>query len=159
MVIQKNDYERIEKIISSDESPVGIDAKKTHILILGGVGLRPAREKVACLIAAILTLLGLGGCTPGLIKLVSLLRGIEVARPAAVYLQSLMAILSLIYLAIYIRTVMSRNRDSDGRWLYHRRFPQDGSIQVPHLTCHCTTKPPQSDRLPSYSGYMQVDSI
>jgi hypothetical protein len=82
------------------------------ILILGGVGLQPAREKVACLIAAILTLLGLGGCAPGLIKLVSLLRGIEVARPAAVYLQSLMAILSLIYLAIYIRTVMSRNRDS-----------------------------------------------
>ncbi len=27
-------YERIEKYITSDESPVGIDAKKTHILIL-----------------------------------------------------------------------------------------------------------------------------
>jgi len=27
-------YERLEKYISSDESPVGIDAKKTHILIL-----------------------------------------------------------------------------------------------------------------------------
>ena len=80
------------------------------ILILGGVGIRPAREKLACLIAAILTLLGLGGCVPGLIKLVSLLRGNEVARPSAVYLQSLMAILSLIYLAAYIRHVMTRNR-------------------------------------------------
>ena len=27
-------YERLEKCISSGESPVGIDAKKTHILIL-----------------------------------------------------------------------------------------------------------------------------
>ena len=27
-------YERIEREISSDESPVGIDAKKTHIMIL-----------------------------------------------------------------------------------------------------------------------------
>lgn len=27
-------YEEIAKLIHSDESPVGIDAKKTHILIL-----------------------------------------------------------------------------------------------------------------------------
>ena len=27
-------YEAIEKIIHSDDSPVGIDAKKTHVLIL-----------------------------------------------------------------------------------------------------------------------------
>jgi len=27
-------YTRLEKYITSDESPVGIDAKKTHILIL-----------------------------------------------------------------------------------------------------------------------------
>ena len=61
--------------------------------------------------AAILTLVGLGGCVPGLIKLVPLLQGDDVARPAAVYLQSLMAILSLIYLAIYIRNVMTRQSD------------------------------------------------
>ncbi len=28
------EYERLEKLIASDQSPVGIDAKKTHILIL-----------------------------------------------------------------------------------------------------------------------------
>jgi hypothetical protein len=28
------DRERIERIIASDDSPVGIDAKKTHVLIL-----------------------------------------------------------------------------------------------------------------------------
>ena len=27
-------YRKIEEMISSDESPVGIDAKKTHVLIL-----------------------------------------------------------------------------------------------------------------------------
>ena len=28
------EYERLENLIASDASPVGIDAKKTHILIL-----------------------------------------------------------------------------------------------------------------------------
>ncbi|MCB0706751.1 MAG: hypothetical protein KDC34_15655 [Saprospiraceae bacterium] len=31
---EKETYEAIAKIIESDTSPVGIDAKKTHILIL-----------------------------------------------------------------------------------------------------------------------------
>ncbi|MDH4058869.1 MAG: hypothetical protein OEU76_08890 [Cyclobacteriaceae bacterium] len=32
--IDEKIYEEIAKEISSDESPVGIDAKKTHVLIL-----------------------------------------------------------------------------------------------------------------------------
>ena len=32
--IDQNTYEEIAKVIHSDDSPVGIDAKKTHILIL-----------------------------------------------------------------------------------------------------------------------------
>ena len=34
MEIEKQEYERIALEIHSDTSPVGIDAKKTHILIL-----------------------------------------------------------------------------------------------------------------------------
>lgn len=34
MQIDPNQYEKIAKEIHSDSSPVGIDAKKTHILIL-----------------------------------------------------------------------------------------------------------------------------
>lgn len=34
MDVPHETYERLEKYISSDESPVGIDAKKTHIFIL-----------------------------------------------------------------------------------------------------------------------------
>lgn len=32
--IEKETYDKIAEMIHSDESPVGIDAKKTHILIL-----------------------------------------------------------------------------------------------------------------------------
>ncbi|MFA9479245.1 hypothetical protein ACERK3_13220 [Phycisphaerales bacterium AB-hyl4] len=32
--IDPSTYEQIEKLISSADSPVGIDAKKTHVLIL-----------------------------------------------------------------------------------------------------------------------------
>lgn len=32
--IEKDEYDKIAAIIHSDSSPVGIDAKKTHILIL-----------------------------------------------------------------------------------------------------------------------------
>ena len=32
--ISNEAYRKIEKMISSDKSPVGIDAKKTHVLIL-----------------------------------------------------------------------------------------------------------------------------
>lgn len=34
MDIPSNDYQRIAEGIHSDTSPVGIDAKKTHVLIL-----------------------------------------------------------------------------------------------------------------------------
>lgn len=34
MDIPREDYERIAREITSDDSPVGIDAKKTHVLIL-----------------------------------------------------------------------------------------------------------------------------
>ena len=33
-MIDKNTYEKIAKEIHSNESPVGIDAKKTHIIII-----------------------------------------------------------------------------------------------------------------------------
>lgn len=32
--ISPDEYRRIELMIASDQSPVGIDAKKTHVLIL-----------------------------------------------------------------------------------------------------------------------------
>lgn len=43
IAIQPEDYRKIEAIIASGESPVGIDAKKTHILILHQLGRISAR--------------------------------------------------------------------------------------------------------------------
>jgi len=34
LVIAPEDAERIEEVIGSDVSPVGIDAKKTHVIII-----------------------------------------------------------------------------------------------------------------------------
>ena len=34
MEINEKDFDRIAEIIRKDDSPVGIDAKKTHVLIL-----------------------------------------------------------------------------------------------------------------------------
>jgi len=38
MGIPEEEYRRIEKQIFSDTSPVGIDAKKTHVIILYKLG-------------------------------------------------------------------------------------------------------------------------
>ena len=38
IMFDKETYDQIAEIIHSDESPVGIDAKKTHILILHKLG-------------------------------------------------------------------------------------------------------------------------
>lgn len=32
--VPESEYDAIEELIASDDSPVGIDAKKTHVLIL-----------------------------------------------------------------------------------------------------------------------------
>lgn len=34
MIPSPEDQQRIEELIQSDDSPVGIDAKKTHVMIL-----------------------------------------------------------------------------------------------------------------------------
>ena len=45
--IDSKTYEEIAKLIHSDESPVGIDAKKTHILILNELqGLNKRMERM-----------------------------------------------------------------------------------------------------------------
>ena len=36
--VPREEYEAISRLIHSDESPVGIDAKRTHILILYKLG-------------------------------------------------------------------------------------------------------------------------
>jgi hypothetical protein len=51
MEIPQDVYRAIEKDIASDESPVGIDAKKTHVMILHQ--LRVIEERLARIEAAL----------------------------------------------------------------------------------------------------------
>ena len=71
------------------------------VALLGWGGKNSEKGGICCAIAALLMLLGLGGCIPGLLKLIPLLTGADIARPAAVYLQSLTAILAVVYLLLY----------------------------------------------------------
>jgi hypothetical protein len=61
-------------------------------------------------IAMGLSLLGLIGSFPGLIKIFSLLTGGEVARPTAVIAQSIMAILLIFYLLMGIKTFIDARK-------------------------------------------------
>ena len=47
MDIDRSDYDEIEALIHSDSSPVGIDAKKTHIIIIQM--LKKIEERLAAL--------------------------------------------------------------------------------------------------------------
>ena len=78
------------------------------ILITGLLSLKPSREKAFSIVALVLTLAGLGGSAPGLLKLVPLIQGVDVARPEAVVLKSVMAIFSIIYLIASVRYFISR---------------------------------------------------
>ena len=74
------------------------------VTLLAIFAAKSGKGTLFCSIAAVLTLLGLGGCIPGLLKIVPLLSGAEIARPAAVIVQSIMGILSIIYLILFIRS-------------------------------------------------------
>ncbi|MCP3903944.1 MAG: hypothetical protein GY715_09955 [Planctomycetes bacterium] len=68
----------------------------------------PARRAVFMHVAVLLALLGLVGSARGLTSLPSLItRSDEVARPAAVLVQSIMAVLCLAYVIVAVRSFIS----------------------------------------------------
>jgi len=80
------------------------------LLILGLVARNPARRKHAMHGAAVVALLGLFGSIRGLLQLPTVLSGGEVARPAAVIAQSIMAVLMIIFVALAIRSFVEARR-------------------------------------------------
>ena len=84
-------------------------------IVLGLVAKKESRRKHAVHAALVLALVGLLGASRGLIGLSKLLSGAQVERPVAVALQSLMAFLCLMYIAIGIRSfVAARQARSAG---------------------------------------------
>ncbi len=67
-------------------------------LLARGVDTKPA----LAIVALVLVLAGLGGSAPGLAKIGSLVDG-TAANPAAVISQSIMAVLSLVYIVTWFR--------------------------------------------------------
>ena len=79
----------------------------TPILALGLLSRNRKKRKYATAGAAVLALFGLLGTVSGLYDLGTVLSGGQVARPAAVIGRSVMAVLSIVYLGIIVRTLFS----------------------------------------------------
>jgi len=81
-------------------------------LILGMIAHRESARKMTMHIAMVIALLGLIGTFSGLIKFFGLITGGEVARPAAVITQTIMALFLIYYLASGIKTFIdARKKD------------------------------------------------
>ena len=83
------------------------------LLLTGLLGLRESLLQHAMHAAAVLALLGLLGTISGIPKLVTLLGGGAVERPAAAVVQTLMAVLCAVFLGLCVRSFISARRRRD----------------------------------------------
>jgi hypothetical protein len=84
-------------------------------IILGLIARKESARKMSMHIAMVIGLLGLIGSFPGLIKIFSLLSGAEIARPAAVIAQSIMALVLISYLIMGIKTFIDARRSDSSQ--------------------------------------------
>jgi hypothetical protein len=77
--------------------------------ILGVVALAESRRKHAMHGAVMLALIGFAGSVPGLLKVGALLAG-EAERPMAVAMQTVMAVLLAIYIALCVRSFIAARK-------------------------------------------------
>lgn len=80
------------------------------VLIAGLVALKDKFCKHAMHAATLLALIGLAGTAPGLAKLFSLIAGGELERPEAVISQSIMALLSLAFFGLCLKSFIDARR-------------------------------------------------
>ena len=80
------------------------------LVISGAIARNPEKRKLGMHIAVAVGLLGFVGSVGGLMKLPTLLTGGEVARPAAVVSQSIMAVLTLIFTVLCVRSFIAARR-------------------------------------------------
>jgi uncharacterized membrane protein len=81
------------------------------MLILGWLGLNEKYLKHTMHAAAVLMLLGFFGTVGGLIKFLKMLAGAETARPAAVTVQSIMAVMCLVFLILAVKSFVDARRN------------------------------------------------
>jgi uncharacterized membrane protein len=81
------------------------------VLLCGLVALKTGRTKVALHVALVFGLLGIVGGAMGLPQLPTLLSGGEVPRPTATLTQSILFFLSVVYLALGVRSFILARRN------------------------------------------------
>jgi hypothetical protein len=81
------------------------------MLALGWLGFNEKYLKHAMHGAAVLMLLGFFGTIGGLIKFFKMLAGAETARPAAVTVQAIMAVLCLVFLIFAVKSFIDARRN------------------------------------------------
>jgi fluoride ion exporter CrcB/FEX len=84
------------------------------LVIFGALARDEKRRKLAMHIAVTVGLLGFLGTVSGLVKLPTLLSGGEVARPAAVISQSIMAVLMAVYVGMCVKSFIDARRRRAG---------------------------------------------
>lgn len=80
------------------------------LVISGAIARNPEKRKLGMHIAVVVSLLGFLGSVRGLTKLGTLLAGGDVARPAAVIAQSIMAILTGVFTVLCVRSFIAARR-------------------------------------------------
>lgn len=80
------------------------------VTLLGVIGLNENRLKVTMHIASVLMLLGFLGTVSGLFKFFSMIGGADEARPSAVIIQAIMAILCLVFLIFAVKSFIDARR-------------------------------------------------
>lgn len=80
------------------------------LALLGFMARDEAKRKVAMHIAVLIGLIGFLGSVPGLMKLPALLGGQEVARPAAVISQSIMGVLTAVFVALCVKSFIDARK-------------------------------------------------
>jgi uncharacterized membrane protein len=81
------------------------------LLIAGIIGLNEKYLKHAMHVAALLMLIGFAGTVSGLINFFNMLGGAETARPAAVTVQAIMAVLCLIFLILAVKSFIDARKN------------------------------------------------
>ena len=78
--------------------------------LLGWLGLNERYRKRALHVATVVGVVGFLGAAPGLAALINLIAGTEVERPAAVMAQSVMAVLTAVFVGMCLKSFLSARR-------------------------------------------------
>lgn len=95
------------------EDRVAVDRGDAHIVILGFLARKENLRKHMMHAVTLLALIGFAGSARGISTVVDMIRGIEVARPLAGVMQALMALLTLGFVLLAIKSFIDARRQRD----------------------------------------------